>query len=230
MVHGDIRHIPDSRRGGGHHGRVTKHLEELGPDARRAVAAAESEAIDMGYDRVGTEHLLLGVLSGETTGAATMLSEAGATLSAARHKVREATTRTPSGELSPPLPSTPRGDRALGRAVRISHQHRADVVTSEHLLWGVLDVEGTAGQVLRRLGVDVDRLRAALGAQGSTSTAVRDRPVPALEEPLSCPSCGADLSRGLTYRVAEAAGEHGPRRVLAFSCSACSRVLGVTSV
>jgi hypothetical protein len=44
----------------------------------------------MGYDRVGTEHLLLGLLRGEPDGAATVLAEAGATLSAARHKVREA--------------------------------------------------------------------------------------------------------------------------------------------
>jgi ATP-dependent Clp protease ATP-binding subunit ClpA len=208
---------------------VTKYLEELGPDARRAVAAAESEAMAMGYDRVGTEHLLLGVLCGETTGAATMLSEAGATLPAARHKVREAMPPTRPGEFSPPLPRTPRGERALGRAVRLSHQHRAEAVTSEHLLWGVLDVEGTAGQVLRRLGVDVDRLRTALDMQEPASIVAPDEPVRSVGAPLSCPSCGADLIGSLVYRAAEATGEHGRRRVIAFSCSACACVLGVTS-
>ena len=44
----------------------------------------------MGYDRVGTEHLLLGILADEAGGAAGLLREAGATLSATRHKVREA--------------------------------------------------------------------------------------------------------------------------------------------
>jgi len=208
---------------------VTKHLEELGPDARQAVAAAESEAIAMGYDRVGTEHLLLGVLSGETTDAATMLCNAGVTLPAARSKVREAMPPPPAGEFSPPLPSTPRGDRAVARAVRLSHQHRAEAVTSEHLLWGVLDVEGTAGQVLRRLGVDVDRLRAALDLQESGPTAVVAEPVLAVGAPLSCPSCGTDLNGRLVYQALEAAGEHGPRRVTAFSCSGCAHVLGVTS-
>ena len=194
-----------------------------------AVAAAESEAIGMGYDRVGTEHLLLGVLSDETSGAATMLCAAGATLSAARHRVREAVPSAPARELSPPLPSTPRGDRAIGRAVRLSHQHRATAVTSEHLLWGVLDVEGTAGQVLRRLGVDVDRLRTALEIREPTWTAVPDEPAPVLVAPLSCPSCGADLNDSLVYHAGKASGEHGPRRVIAFSCSACAHVLGVTS-
>jgi ATP-dependent Clp protease ATP-binding subunit ClpA len=208
---------------------VTKYLDELGPDARHAVAAAESEAIAMESSRVGTEHLLLGVLCSETTEAATMLGTAGATLPAARHLVREAMSPSPSGEVSPPLPSTPRGDRALGRAVRLSHQHRATAVTTEHLLWGVLDVEGTAGQVLRRLGVDVDRLRTALEIRDSAPLPIPEEPLPAPREPLSCPSCGTELNGSLVYQLAEAAGEHGPRRVLAFSCGACTHVLGVTS-
>jgi ATP-dependent Clp protease ATP-binding subunit ClpC len=206
-----------------------KYLDDLAPDARQAVAAAESEAIAMGYDRVGTEHLLLGLLSGETTGAATLLSEAGATLSAARHKVREAMPPATDGEFSPPLPSTPRGERALGRAVRLSHQQRANAVTSEHLLWGVLDVEGTAGQVLRRLGLDVDRLRTALEIPDATPAATPDEPVLEHRAPLSCLSCDADLNRSLAYQAVEAAGEHGRREVIAFACNVCGRVLGVTS-
>jgi hypothetical protein len=158
-----------------------------------------------------------------------MLGKSGATLSAARHLVREAMPPTPGGNFSPPLPSTPRGDRALGRAVRLSHQHRASAVTSEHLLWGVLDVEGTAGQVLRRLGVDVDRLRTAIEIRQSAPTAPLDQPVPAPGARLSCPSCGADLNGSLVYQAAEAAGEHGPRQVIAFSCSSCAHLLGVTS-
>jgi ATP-dependent Clp protease ATP-binding subunit ClpA len=181
--------------------------------------------------------LLLGLLCTETDGAAMTLWDAGATLSAARHKVREALPPAPAGKFSPPLPSTPRADRAIGRAVRLSHQHRAGAVSSEHLLWGVLDVEGTAGQVLRSLGVDVDRLRTALEMRESASTAAADadEPVPAAGAPLTCPSCGADLNGNLAYRTVEAVattaatGEHGPRPAIAFTCNACGHVLGVTS-
>ena len=212
-----------------HDGQVTNHLHELGSGARQAVAAAESEAIAMSYDRVGTEHLLLGLLCGESGGAATVLCEAGATLSAARRKVREALPPAPAGEFAPPLPRTARADRALGRAVRFSHHHRAEEVSSEHLLWGVLDVEGTAGQVLRGLGVDVDRLRTALETRESASTAAPDEPVVAVQSPLLCPSCRADLNGNLAYRAVEAAGAHGPRGAVVFSCSACGHVLGAAS-
>ena len=38
-------------------------MEALGAAARRAVAAAEAEALAIGHDRIGTEHLLLGILA-----------------------------------------------------------------------------------------------------------------------------------------------------------------------
>ena len=57
--------------------------------ATRAVASAAREARELGHDRVGTEHLLLGLL---TTGSetSTTLADAGVTLAAARTKVSEA--------------------------------------------------------------------------------------------------------------------------------------------
>ena len=53
---------------------------------------------------------------------------------------------------------TARAKRAIERASRFSLQRWRHVGT-EHLLLGVLDVEGTACQVLRGLGVDVAGLR-----------------------------------------------------------------------
>ena len=184
----------------------------------------------MSYDRVGTEHLLLGLLSDETGGAARLLCAAGTTQSAARHKVREALPPAPEGELSrrAPLPTTPRADLALGRALRFCHNQRAEAVTSEHLLWGVLDVEGTAGQVLRGLGVDVDRLRTALETPQSASIAAPDEPELSARTPLPCPSCGVDLDGNLACRAVGTAGEHEPQRALVFWCSACGHVLGAT--
>jgi ATP-dependent Clp protease ATP-binding subunit ClpA len=128
---------------------------DLDAEARRTLELAVHEAVELGHDRIGTEHLLLGLLAKAGNRAARALADAGVTVAAARHEVVEAPgpkarpTRRTGGRAR-----SPRASRALNRAVRFSHAGRSELVTSEHVLLGVLDVEGTAGQVLRRLGVD----------------------------------------------------------------------------
>src|SRR5690606_5133535 len=99
----------------------------------------------LGHDRVGTEHVLLGLLTDADVGR--LLRDAGVTEGAASRKVTEA---VPTG--GPPhagaLPRSPRCDRALGRAARFARDAHADRIGCTHLLLAVLDVEGTAGQVL----------------------------------------------------------------------------------
>lgn len=138
-------------------------LDGFGAAARRAIEAAADAARELGTVRVGTEHLLLGVLAVGSSAAADLLRSAGAGRSAVRRKVGE----TNVGRSSPstpgaPVARSPRADRALSRAHRFAHDRRAPEARSEHLLLGILDVEGTAGQVLRGLDVDVDALRARL--------------------------------------------------------------------
>ena len=104
-------------------------------------------------------------------------------------------------------------------------------MTSRHMLMGVLDVEGIAGQVLRGLGLDVESLRASLDALMDTSP--RDRVPEARQRdarvftPVMCPSCNASLDRDLVYRVVPAGGEEGHTRdALILACGVCGVFLG----
>jgi ATP-dependent Clp protease ATP-binding subunit ClpA len=211
---------------------VTGDDHGLDTGAERAVAFAESESNQLGHDRVGTEHLLLGLLTNESA-TATMLTEAGVTLAAARNKVTEAVGPSTGGRPDPrrrSLPKTARAARALARSRRFAHARGSEVVTSRHVLTGVLDVEGIAGQVLRGLGIDVDALRASLDA--FVDDAPRDtdsvpRPHVVFRAP-TCPSCDASLDEDLVHRVVSAGDERGTTRdALIFACGACGRVLGV---
>ena len=197
---------------------MADRLQGFAEDARRAVAAAEAEARQLGHGRVGTEHLLLGLLGDPGSDAATALTEAGVTLAAARYKVREAVGPTNVPADAPPAGLSARADRALGRAVRFARRSPAGV-TSEHLLLAVLDVEGTAGQVLRGLGVDPERLRSPSEPVPSDED---PEPEPAVEA-LRCPACRAAIDEDslVARRVGEA-------RV--FACGACRTVLGVTDL
>lgn len=208
--------------------RAHPSLAALGPAARRAVATAEAEARALGHDRVGTEHLLLGVLADEGS-AASLLRRAGAALPVARRKVLEV-----RPALAPPPPPdralelTGRASRALGRSVRFSHGS-PEGVTVEHLLTGILDVEGTAGQVLRSLGIDVEQVRAALdaGARSARPSAppAEEHARPAAK-PLRCPTCGIAIGDDLTWHAVRARGDHGPRDVVVVACGACGTALG----
>jgi ATP-dependent Clp protease ATP-binding subunit ClpA len=204
-------------------------LEGFAEDARRALHAAEVEAEGLGHHRIGTEHILLGLLDDEDAPVAQALRHTGVSLAAARHKVDEAVGVT-SGD--PPargaLPATKRARRAVEGAVRISHQRRSDAVTGSDLLQGVLHVEGTAGQVLRGLGIDVDRLGAAaehVATNAAPSMAGGpDQPV------VRCSSCGEEIGARLRYDVVTARTDGGAARDAGvFSCGACGVVLGVGS-
>ena len=111
---------------------------------------------------------------------------------------------------------------------RFAHIDGSDVITSDHLLRGVLDVEGTAGQVLRGLGVDVDLLRTSLAAADEDREAAPPDPRAVLVETSPrCPSCQTALEEQLTYRMVTARSESGaPREVALVSCGACGFVLG----
>src|SRR5262245_45613807 len=202
-------------------------LRGFDSSATRAVALGDREARALGHDHVGTEHLLLGLLTNDS-GASTVLMNAGVTLAASRTKVREAVGKSSAhaARASGPLPRTARAGRALGRAARFAHAAGSDTVTSDHLLWGVLDVEGTAGQVLRGLGVDVDSLRDQRATETDSPAEASGAHAVAELGSVTCPSCGVALEDHLTSRMVAAKSESGaPRETVVFSCGNFGRTL-----
>ena len=214
-----------------------RDLQDFGTEARNAVALAEVEARALGHDRIGTEHLLLGLLADQASDAARMLADVGITLEATRSKVREAVgaARGPVVPTPGALPLTPRAVRALGRSVRFCHSRHVGVVASEHLLWGVIDVEGTAGQVLRGLGLDIETIRVSL--EDEQAPVAPDRIAAASNDlddvglsPAICPFCSTALDDQIVFSVITAfdASRDATRDALVFSCRACNKVLGVS--
>jgi ATP-dependent Clp protease ATP-binding subunit ClpA len=200
-------------------------LQGFGADARRALALAEQEARLLGHDRVGTEHLLLGLLADESSAASSALRDAGATSAAARRKVTEAVgSGAPGAE---PQSSSERALRAIGRAPRFARDLGAHGVGSEHLLLAVLDVEGTAGQVLRGLGVDLEQLGNALGAR-SVTAAREEHAHPIVSVRPVCPGCRLTLDAALTATPLPVTGSPDVHEVTVVSCPACGQVLGLT--
>lgn len=199
-------------------------LERFSNGARQAVARGEEEARRLGHGHVGTEHLLLGILAGGEDGAARALVAAGATLDGSRDKVAEAVPAEGTGGADD-LQLTDRAKRTLERASRLSLRRRDEEVSTEHILLSLLDVEGTAGQVLRGLGVDLERVRASLASppdDDGTPAAHRASP--------RCAVCGSALDTALAHQVVTSRGESSHRQdfVVAY-CSGCGSAVGATT-
>lgn len=204
-------------------------LRGFSPAARRAVALAEREAQSLGHGRVGTEHLLLGLLAAEDGTADEALRTAGASLTALRRKVIEAVGPGTADGAAPGW--TARAGRALGRAPRFARDAGGDLVAPDHVLLGVLDVEGTAGQVLRGLGVDLEALRSGLHGAGNEATGEAAPEPPAASRPPAvpahCPTCHDPVAGGLQSSEVPLRGPAERRVVVVVSCPACGTVFGV---
>jgi hypothetical protein len=130
--------------------------------ARASVARARDQALEMGHNYVGTEHLLLGLLVDPAALSVRVLAELGVPADELRQAVIEAAVpRSPHGAVAADLPFTPRARRVLdltrGESLRLGHNY----VGTEHLLMALAaEQDGIGGRVLREHGVDVDRARA----------------------------------------------------------------------
>jgi hypothetical protein len=166
-------------------------LERFSDEARTAVDLAQVEARRLGHDHVGTEHLLLGILTEGQSRAARALIAVGVTPSACRQKVAEAVGKTAPVKRDAVLELTERARRSLERAVRLANRQRQDHVEPEHILLSLIQVEGRAGQVLRGLGVDPARVRSVLAEIDATVDGSADPAVPARAGAIAGPVAAA---------------------------------------
>ena len=133
--------------------------------ARQVVVLAQEEAETLGDGRVGTEHLLLGLLRSEDDAVAPVLAEAGVTLDATRAQARELVGDSTSRRRAP---FTRAAKRALGNAVHEARALGDNFIGAEHVLLGLLgDEHAGAVAILRALGADPDALRRAVTARRS---------------------------------------------------------------
>jgi hypothetical protein len=137
--------------------------------AQRAVHYAKQEAGRLGHDRVGTEHLLLGLLHDQECLAVATLGRLGIAPETVRRRVEETVGRGQDqrnglGYLR--LPTTKPFTLVLGLAGREAMELDHDRLGTEDLLLGLArEGEGVAARVLQELGAGLLELREAVAAQ-----------------------------------------------------------------
>lgn len=124
-------------------------------DAGLVLKATKDEARALGHDHVGTEHLLLGLTTGDGI-AARALGRLGVDHDAVRGHVEEIL-GVGADPGSGRAPFTPRTKKILELAVREAIRLKDDRVRSEHVLLALIrEGQGVAAQILvQRMGVDL---------------------------------------------------------------------------
>lgn len=130
--------------------------------ARRSIVLAQEEAQRLGNNYIGTEHLLLGIISEGESVAAKVLENLGVSLSKVRAEV-EAIVGKGGQTTQQEMVFTPRAKRVIELAFEEARALSHNYIGTEHLLLGLVrEAEGVAARVLMNLGVDPNKVRAEI--------------------------------------------------------------------
>ncbi|MBI5944941.1 MAG: ATP-dependent Clp protease ATP-binding subunit [Chloroflexi bacterium] len=133
-------------------------MERFTQRARRVLSLAHQEAERARQNNIGTEHLILGLMDEEGGVAGRVLRDLGMT----PERVREVVQRVSGGttnfdpnriELAPETQQVL--EYAIEEARRLGHHY----IGTEHILLGLVRIESTGMEVLRRLGITAEQIR-----------------------------------------------------------------------
>ncbi|MCL2403083.1 MAG: ATP-dependent Clp protease ATP-binding subunit [Coriobacteriia bacterium] len=136
-------------------------FERFTEPAKRAIAASQEEARALGQNYVGTEHLLLGLISdsGVVVDALHELEVTPEDVRIMVERMVETSDDAPAENLTFSTYARRVLEHSMREAVRFGHNY----VGPEHLLLGIIDeTEGAAAQALTSLGLDLERVRATM--------------------------------------------------------------------
>jgi hypothetical protein len=134
-------------------------FERFTDRARRVVVLAQEESRLLNHNYIGTEHVLLGLISEGDGVAAQVLEGMEISLPAVRAEVQAIIgegSRAPSGH----IPFTPRAKKVLELSLREALQLGHNYIGTEHILLGLLrEGEGVGAEVLIKLGAGLSAVR-----------------------------------------------------------------------
>jgi ATP-dependent Clp protease ATP-binding subunit ClpC len=137
---------------------------KFSPRVKDVITFSREEALRLGHDYIGTEHLLLGLIrEGEGNGHKNSES-LGINLSELRKSV-ENSVKGSSGSVSnlSNIPLTKQAEKALKITYLEAKVFKSDVIGTEHLLLSVLkDDDNIATQILNQYGITYDIVKEEL--------------------------------------------------------------------
>ncbi len=138
---------------------------KFSPRVKEVIQYSREEAIRLGHDYIGTEHLLLGIIREGEGKALQALRLLDVDLIRLKKSVEDNIRGTASGTTANlnNIPLTKQAEKALKITYLEAKIFKADVIGTEHLLLSILrDEDNVASQVLSQYGVTYEIFKAAL--------------------------------------------------------------------
>ncbi len=127
------------------------------------VKLSQEEAIRLGHDYIGTEHLLLGLIREGEGVAVKMLRNLGVELDKLKHTIEDMVKPVSDNTIIGNPPLTKRAEKILKSTYIEAKNFKSDVIGTEHLLLSVLkEKDCLASQVLMIYNIDYDVVRREL--------------------------------------------------------------------
>ncbi|HAW49708.1 TPA: ATP-dependent Clp protease ATP-binding subunit ClpC [bacterium] len=135
-------------------------FERFTERARRILAIAQDEAKRLGHDYLGTEHILLGLISEGEGVAAEILRNLGVDLEGLKMAIEKEVPSGGSLAIMGNVPFTPHAKKVLELAMEEARNLGHNYIGTEHLLFGIIKEEESVGaKILAKLGVTLERAK-----------------------------------------------------------------------
>lgn len=131
--------------------------------ARKVLLLAKEQARRFNHDYIGTEHILLALVSEQEGVAAAVLQNLGTDLNTVKQEIEKLLQPGGQTQVLGELPFTPRAKKVLELAADEARSMGHNYIGTEHLLLGLLrEQEGIAFQVLFSLGLELSAVKRAI--------------------------------------------------------------------
>jgi ATP-dependent Clp protease ATP-binding subunit ClpC len=145
------------------HGTDPEVVNPWTPAVWQSFELASAEAVRFRHDFIGTEHVLLGLMSEENGRVSRILKNFGVQRETVRAEIEKIVGTGPQSRAAHPPAYTPRAQKAFQIAIREAKAARAIRAETEHVLIGLLcQGGGVAAIVLEKFGVNAAKVREQL--------------------------------------------------------------------
>ena len=141
-------------------------MGDLTPRAQQALALSKRVAVEMESTYVGTEHLLVGIITLGQGVAVNALLRMGVDFVSVRAEVEKESAKNKKQNKKGDITHTPRLKKVIALAGKEAKELSHSYVGTEHLLLGLLrDNEGIAYKILKNLDIDLETCRKEILAE-----------------------------------------------------------------
>jgi len=140
---------------------------------KEVISLAREEALRLGHDYIGTEHLMLGMIrDGESSGVELLL-KSGVSLDQLRQSIEHSTASTTKSSFDKQnllnIPLTKQAEKVLRLTYLEAKYFKTNLVETDHLLMAILrDEDNVATQILEKYQVYYDLIKEMVDFQSST--------------------------------------------------------------